>query len=85
MRVTGSNAGKWADFATNDAGNDLISLYAYLNYIEQWQAAIEVADQIGFVLPDGCRSDEATSRPKQARIVDPSTIKPKKAAEPSAS
>lgn len=67
--------GAWGDFATNDAGKDLISLYAYLEGLEQWEAAIEVADQIAFSLPDGCRPKEkqATARTKPA--IDPSTIK----------
>jgi hypothetical protein len=31
--------GCWADFATNDTGGDPISLFAYLNGLEQSQAA----------------------------------------------
>ena len=35
--------GKWADFATNDKGRDLISLYAYLNNITNSDAARELS------------------------------------------
>ncbi len=31
--------GKWADFATGDAGGDVVSLCAYLEGISQYQAA----------------------------------------------
>jgi hypothetical protein len=31
--------GRWADFATNHAGGDLVSLYAYLNGLSQIAAA----------------------------------------------
>lgn len=76
-------SGKWGDFATNDAGNDLISLYAYLEGIEQWQAAIDVADQIGFTLPEGCRPQTKEKKPRAKPVVDPSTIKQAKQAEES--
>ncbi len=39
--------GKWGDFATGDAGGDLISLYAYLNNLEQGAAARELAERLG--------------------------------------
>jgi DNA primase len=31
--------GRWGDFAMGDHGGDIISLYAYLNRISQWEAA----------------------------------------------
>tara|TARA_R110002074_G_scaffold187462_1_gene353185 strand:- start:273 stop:590 length:318 start_codon:yes stop_codon:yes gene_type:complete len=34
--------GRWADFATNDKGGDLVSLYAYLNGLSQVAAAREL-------------------------------------------
>lgn len=48
------NTGRWADFAeSSDAkGGDLISLYAYLHGIEQIEAAIEVARQVGIQVDD---------------------------------
>ncbi len=35
-------SGRWADFATNDRGGDLISLYAYLKGISNYKAACEI-------------------------------------------
>lgn len=49
------NTGRWADFADSSsdaAGGDLISLYAYLHGIEQFEAAIEVAHQVGIAVAD---------------------------------
>ena len=34
---------RWADFATDDRGGDLISLYAYLNSISHFEAAVRIA------------------------------------------
>jgi hypothetical protein len=39
--------GKWGDFATGEAGADLISLAAYLFKLSQGEAALKVADMIG--------------------------------------
>ena len=44
------DTGKWGDFANNDTGLDLISLYAYLNGLSQLNAAREVATQVGIKL-----------------------------------
>jgi hypothetical protein len=43
--------GRWSDFATGDAGGDLISLAAYLHDISQGEAAKRLADMLG--LPGG--------------------------------
>lgn len=75
--------GAWGDFATSDAGNDLISLYAYLNGLEQWEAAIEVADQVGYNLPDGCRPKSKQTTERKAPVIDPATIKQAKPKEES--
>ena len=40
-------SGRWADFATGDAGGDLISLRAYLDGIQQGQAARRIARELG--------------------------------------
>jgi hypothetical protein len=40
-------SGKWADFATADRGRDVVGLYAFLNGIDQVQAAIAVARTVG--------------------------------------
>lgn len=51
--VSGQRAGCWADFATDDAGKDLISLYAYLNSCRnQAEAARAVAAQCGLAERD---------------------------------
>ncbi len=39
--------GRWADFATGDAGGDVISLRAYLTGSNQAEAAIEIARLLG--------------------------------------
>lgn len=43
--------GAWADFATDDKGGDLISLYAYLNNLEQLAAAKVLAGMVGIDSP----------------------------------
>jgi len=39
--------GKWSDFATGDAGRDLISLASYLHNLNQAEAARKIAAAIG--------------------------------------
>ena len=39
--------GRWADFATDDRGGDLISLVAYLKRIPQYQAAKGLSQMLG--------------------------------------
>jgi tRNA(Glu) U13 pseudouridine synthase TruD len=39
--------GRWADFATGDAGGDVISLAAYLHDLSQAEAARRIADMLG--------------------------------------
>ena len=44
--------GMWSDFATDEGGRDLVSLYAYLFHDNnQGKAAVELADRLGIVLP----------------------------------
>ncbi len=40
-------SGKWADFATDDAGGDVVSLAAYLSGTGQAEAARALADMLG--------------------------------------
>jgi P4 family phage/plasmid primase-like protien len=54
------NTGAWADFATDESGGDLVSLYAYLNRLSQGQAALELAEQLG--LADHPSRDEAKTK-----------------------
>jgi hypothetical protein len=42
-----TQTGRWADFATGDAGGDPVSLYAYLKGIKQGEAARALSDQWG--------------------------------------
>lgn len=39
--------GVWADFATGDAGGDIVSFYAYLHNLTQIEAARELAKKMG--------------------------------------
>ena len=39
--------GRWADFATGDAGGDVISLAAYLFSLNQGQALLRIAKMVG--------------------------------------
>jgi hypothetical protein len=39
--------GRWSDFATGDAGGDLISLRAYLDDVGQGEAARRIAGELG--------------------------------------
>ncbi len=69
------SSGKWGDFATDDRGLDLIGLYAYINGLLMVEAAIEVADQIGYDLPESCRPKTDTPKERTKPVIDPSTIK----------
>lgn len=40
-------SGKWADFATDDKGGDVISLAAYLAGTGQTEAALSLAKMVG--------------------------------------
>ena len=43
IRMSGSRAGAWSDFATGDRGGDLVSLVAYLENCPQVEAARRLA------------------------------------------
>jgi hypothetical protein len=45
------HSGRWADFATSDRGNDLISLGAFLFKLSQAEAALRLAQMLG-IRPD---------------------------------
>lgn len=55
--------GAWGDFATGDQGGDLISLYAYLNGLDQLDAAKAVAAMVGVEIPESTES--APAKPKK--------------------
>ena len=42
-----TRTGRWADFATGDAGGDVVSLAAYLSGTGQAEAARALADMLG--------------------------------------
>ena len=44
--------GKWSDFSTGESGGDIISLVAAMTKVNQYQAAITLAEMIGYTLPD---------------------------------
>jgi hypothetical protein len=39
--------GRWADFATDDKGGDVISLVAYVKNISQYEAAKDLSEMLG--------------------------------------
>jgi hypothetical protein len=41
------STGKWSDFATGEAGGDLVALAAYLFRLKQGEAAVRVAEMLG--------------------------------------
>ncbi|CAG0966593.1 hypothetical protein MTYP_01026 [Methylophilaceae bacterium] len=74
------NTGAWGDFATDDKGGDLISLYAYLQGMDQYEAALEVADQVAFKLPANVEKwrGQQGAVERKAPVVDPASVKEKK-------
>jgi hypothetical protein len=40
-------SGRWGDFATGDAGGDLVALAAYLFHLDQAEAARKIAQALG--------------------------------------
>ena len=57
--------GRWGDFATDDKGGDLVSLYAYLFHnSDQLAAARELAQQLG--MPDAVPAPKGKGRAKPA-------------------
>lgn len=80
ISLSGSNAGKWADFGGDDRGNDLLSLYAAIHRLSQGQAARQVArelgleDVAGIVRRDGQR--QAVTPPAPPKPAQPPAPKP---------
>lgn len=67
VHLTGTKAGRWADFAAGDKGGDLVSLVAYVDGCPQGEAARKLADFLGIATeqaearPDGMA--KATTKP----------------------
>lgn len=74
----GTRNGKWKDFATGEAGLDLVSLYAAINELSNMKAAVQVAREYG--LEDVAGLVKAPKggavAPKPARPVPPPAAKP---------
>ena len=66
------NTGAWADFATDEAGGDLISLYGAVYQLRNGPAARELAEQLGMTASDAVQPERArrASEPKAAPAPD---------------
>jgi putative DNA primase/helicase len=61
--------GRWADFATNDTGGDIIDLKAYIDGKTKLEAARELGAMLNVKFDEGgAPSAKATMRPDQARL-----------------
>lgn len=70
--------GSWGDFATDDKGGDLVSLYAYLHGCSQLDAAYEVAEQVGIQTPPRRSGTPQADRPRVAPPPPPAPTEKKK-------
>lgn len=68
--VINAKTGKWIDNATGDAGGDLISLYAYVHFIDQVEAAKNVAALVGVHEHTGDRKPEPKETNKPPQVSD---------------
>ncbi len=57
------DTGRWADFAGDDRGNDLVSLYAAVRNLSQREAALELMEELGW---ERQRARAAASAPRPA-------------------
>ena len=70
-------SGKWADFASEEKGNDLLSLYAAIHGLSQGKAAAEVAREEGLEDVAGIvKGADASAAPRPPRPAPP-PAKPK--------
>lgn len=68
----GLNNGKWSDFATADAGGgDLISLMAAIENIRQGEAAVCLAEMIGFNLPENAAPKNSGQQKERPSVILP--------------
>jgi putative DNA primase/helicase len=66
--------GRWADFASDEKGNDLISLYAAMHGLSMGKAAVQVAREEGLEDVAGvqpARGDQAAAVPRPPRPAPP--------------
>lgn len=71
--ISGSSAGRWADFSSDEKGGDLVSLYAAINGLSMGKAAVELAHTYGLesvagVLPE---REGAAAAPRPPRPTPP--------------
>lgn len=65
-------SGKWADFASDEKGNDLLSLYAAIHGLSQGKAAAEVAREEGLEDVAGIvKGADASAAPRPPRPAPP--------------
>jgi predicted P-loop ATPase len=70
--VINAKTGKWIDNATGDAGGDLVSLYAYVHFVDQVEAAKRVAGLVGIAIDeDGVTKPPAKRAKPEMRVVPP--------------
>lgn len=81
--VISATTGKWIDNATGDSGGDLISLYAYIRFMSQKDAAIAVAGMVGVdVEVDGRYIDHAAKKPPMKVVEKKTSIEDEHARSP---
>jgi putative DNA primase/helicase len=72
IRITGNKAGVWSDFAGDEAGGDLISLYAYIHDLRPGQACAALAEKLGVQLTEsnaprsGTKSQSLPAKPEKS-------------------
>ena len=78
------NTGRWADFAADERGNDLISLYAAMNGIDNGKAAVQLALEYGLQDVAGVVATGNSAQASRPTPAVPAPTKPvsKPAAEP---
>ena len=58
--------GRWSDFATDDKGGDLIALYAAIHGLDNGQAAVQLARELGLEDVAGVQRQDGTTAPRPA-------------------
>jgi putative DNA primase/helicase len=71
VRLQGNNAGRWQDHGGDRKGGDLLSLYAAINSLDQGQAALQLARQLGLEDVAGVRRAGADY------VAPPAAVQPK--------
>lgn len=69
--VINAKTGRWIDNATGDAGGDLISLYAYIHFVGQVEAARAVAAMVGIAVDDDAHGGHSQTAKTQQKPVKP--------------